>query len=54
MAGDRRDELRALRRTKFDAVLDAMADKDAGQYDVAKAVTEYGSACFMHGRECAR
>ena len=54
MAETSKAELQALRASKFEAAIDLMADPEAGQYDVAKAIVEYGSACFMHGKACAR
>lgn len=45
---------RAERQSKFEAVIDAMADREATQVDVARAVTEYGSACFAHAKACPR
>ena len=54
MADDKRAELRALRQTKFEAAVVLVTDPEAGQHDVAKAIVEYGSACFMHGKAFAQ
>ena len=54
MADDKRAELQALRASKFEAAVVLATDPEAGQHDVAKAIVEYGSACFKHGKACAR
>ena len=54
MTDSKRRELQALRQTKFEAAVVLATDPEAGQHDVAKAIVEYGSACFMHGGACAQ
>lgn len=54
MTDSKREAARTERALKFDAVVDTLADRDALQADVARAVTDYGSACFRHGEACAQ
>ena len=54
MTDSKREAARTERALKFDAAIALATDPEAGQHDVAKAIIEYGSACFMHGGACAR